>query len=178
MMDEVEIRKEKMRQMLAKKTDASYEELIKKLEEIGFFEAPASTKYHGSYEGGLFEHSYLVAETLNKMTEQMGLEWRRKESPVLVGLLHDVCKCDAYKKIEDGYVYNKETLYAGHGDKSVMIAVSIANLDDEMIACIRYHMGSFTEKEEWNYYSRAVRRYKNVLWTHAADMYVSNVLEV
>lgn len=24
------------------------------LEDLGFFEAPASTKYHGAYEGGLF----------------------------------------------------------------------------------------------------------------------------
>lgn len=26
----------------------------------GFFTAPASTKYHGNYEGGLFDHSFTV----------------------------------------------------------------------------------------------------------------------
>ena len=27
----------------------------------GFFTAPASTKYHGNYEGGLFDHSLSVS---------------------------------------------------------------------------------------------------------------------
>lgn len=30
--------------------------LIANLESIGFFDAPASTKYHGNYPGGLFDH--------------------------------------------------------------------------------------------------------------------------
>ena len=36
-------------------------EVKKDLLEKGFFTAPASTKYHGNYEGGLFDHSYMVA---------------------------------------------------------------------------------------------------------------------
>ena len=32
--------------------------LIEKLEDMGFFYAPASTKFHGAYKGGLFEHSF------------------------------------------------------------------------------------------------------------------------
>ena len=31
------------------------------LVERGFFTAPASTKYHGAYEGGLYAHSFEVA---------------------------------------------------------------------------------------------------------------------
>ena len=30
------------------------------LEEAGFYTSPASTKYHGSYEGGLCDHSMNV----------------------------------------------------------------------------------------------------------------------
>lgn len=41
--------------------------------------------------------------------------------------------------------------------------------------CIRYHMGAFCPKEEWNDYTRAVRAYPNVLWTHQADMLASHV---
>lgn len=35
-------------------------ELIQWLESTDFFTAPASTKYHGAYEGGLCEHSLNV----------------------------------------------------------------------------------------------------------------------
>lgn len=38
--------------------------LIANLESIGFFDAPASTKYHGNYPGGLFDHSFAVTKTL------------------------------------------------------------------------------------------------------------------
>ena len=37
------------------------QDIAEKLTESGFFTAPASTKYHGAYEGGLFDHSYNVA---------------------------------------------------------------------------------------------------------------------
>lgn len=43
------------------------------------------------------------------------------------------------------------------------------------IMCIRYHMGAFCDKSEWNDYTRAVHKYTNVLWTHQADMLASHV---
>lgn len=39
----------------------------------GFFHAPASTKYHGNHEGGLLEHSYMVAKALIDMSEREGV---------------------------------------------------------------------------------------------------------
>lgn len=36
-------------------------------------------------------------------------------------------------------------------------------------------MGAFTDKSEWNDYTRAVNLYPNVLWTHQADMLASHV---
>lgn len=33
---------------------------------MGFFTAPASTKYHGNYEGGLFDHSFTVTSCYTK----------------------------------------------------------------------------------------------------------------
>ena len=30
---------------------------VESLDDLGFFTAPASTKYHGAFEGGLFDHS-------------------------------------------------------------------------------------------------------------------------
>ena len=39
----------------------------------GFFTAPASTKYHGAFEGGLFEHSRNVTQVLVALTKDNGL---------------------------------------------------------------------------------------------------------
>ena len=146
------------------------------------FESPASTKYHGAWPGGWFEHSMTVMKQLVILTERNGLEWQRKESPYIVGFFHDVCKLDQYvmvRRDEDGkpvYAWNSNTLYKGHGEKSVLMLASLgASLTEEEVACIRYHMGAFVDKELWNDYTRAVEEYPNVLWTHTADMIASHV---
>ena len=154
------------------------QEIFDDLFERGFFTAQASAKYHGNYEGGLFDHSYLVAQHLCDLTEQCGLQWERPRSPVLVGLFHDLCKIDQYKKAAGEYEYTTDTLLKGHGDKSVMMLSHYFRLTEEEIMCIRYHMGAFCDKEEWRDYTRAVQRYTNVLFTHTADMLASHVCGV
>ena len=126
----------------------------------------------------MFDHSYLVAQHLADLTEQCGLQWERPRSPVLIGLLHDLCKIDLYNKVEGHYEYNTDTLLKGHGDKSVMMLSHYFQLTEEEIMCIRYHMGAFCDKEEWGDYTRAVRKYTNVLFTHTADMLASHVCGV
>jgi hypothetical protein len=170
--------------------------LKKFIETSDFTTAPASTKYHGNYAGGLLEHSVNVMKALCKFTDDNDLTWGRPESPIIVGLFHDICKTDAYKPkssseihyyengeyiavpVYDSYEYNNETLFKGHGDKSVMMLASLIQLTEEEVACIRYHMGAFTNKEEWNDYTRAIHKYSNVLWTHHADMLATHVMEV
>lgn len=143
----------------------------------GFFTAPASRRYHGCYEGGLFDHSICVADQLVKLTIANNLQWERDISPYIVGLFHDLCKIDQYKLNHDesSYEYNNDTLLKGHGDKSVMMLASHMQLTEEEVMCIRYHMGAFTDKEEWNDYTNAIHKYPNVLWTHHADMLASHV---
>lgn len=145
----------------------------------GFFTAPASTKHHGAYEGGLFDHSLAVTETLIDLTNKNNLIWSRPESPFIVGMFHDLCKIDNYLQKEDGYYeYNTDTLLKGHGDKSIMLLSTLIQLTLEEVMCIRYHMGAFVEKEEWSNYSRSVRLFPNVLWTHQADMIASQIMGV
>lgn len=161
----------------------------------GFFTAPASTKYHSNYEGGLLKHSSAVAKFLVQLTEDNHLTWKNSRSPYIVGMFHDLCKIDQYRYPVTGYIeefnggrtpiydkeaweYNPDTLLKGHGDKSVMLLSQFYTLTDEEIMCIRYHMGAFTDKSEWNDYTRAVRNYSNVLWTHHADMLASHVAGV
>lgn len=148
------------------------------LDDIGFFTAPASTKYHGSYEGGLFDHSLQTAKELVDLTQKLGLEWERPESPYIVGLFHDLCKCDNYVwDIEtDSYKYNSDIIIPGHGEKSVIMLQRYIDLTDEEIACIRWHMGAYEKDTKmWEYYGKAIEQYPNVLYTHTADMIASKI---
>lgn len=149
----------------------------------GFLTAPASTTHHGNYAGGLFDHSANVAEILRELSDRNELVWKggsHERSPLVVGILHDLCKIDQYKLTPEGtYVWNDEPLVKGHGIKSVIYAQIMGiRLSDEERACIIYHMGAFTEKEQWKDYNHAVRVYPNVLWTHSADMIASQMMEV
>lgn len=157
--------------------DSCLGEVVSKLIEWGFFNAPASRNHHGSYRGGLFDHSYAVTEELLMLTRHNRLKWERSESPYIVGMFHDLCKVDNYiwDSTKNSYSYNNSCLFKGHGDKSIMLLSTLMPLTMEEAACIRYHMGAFTPKEEWEYYSRAVNLYPNVLWTHHSDMIVSQV---
>ena len=154
----------------------------------GFFTAPASTKYHRAHEGGLFQHSTAVMKSLVGLTESCHLNWQNERSPYIVGMFHDLCKIDQYRNTSydltlDGqplhnpceWEYNPHTLLKGHGEKSVMLLSQFYTLTEEEILCIRYHMGAFTPKEEWNDYTGAIHAYPNVLWTHQADMLASHV---
>ena len=157
----------------------------------GFFTAPASTKYHGAYPGGLYDHCRCVFDSLVSLTNNNNLQWEREESPFIVGFFHDLCKCDQYKIKDDlvklianypeytndiklEYEYNTNTLLKGHGSKSVMLLSQFFPLTEEEMLCIRYHMGAY-ETDEWDEYDRAIKKYQNVLWTHHADMLASKV---
>ena len=82
-------------------------------EDWGFFRAPASVNHHGNYEGGLFDHSFAVTEALLELTEKLDLKWWRPESPIIVGMFHDLCKCDQYIKKPGVYLRGSETLVSG-----------------------------------------------------------------
>ena len=138
---------------------------------------PASRKYHGNYEGGLLEHSVNTLIALCSLTDSLDLEWENERSPLLVGLLHDLCKTDLYEFTEDGIVY-AENAAPGQGEKSVEIAKSIVpDLTEEEELCIRWHMGAFDEQENWPQYNAAIAKYPNVLFTHTADMVASQIFE-
>ena len=161
---------------------------VSQLDEMGFFDAPASTTHHGAYEGGLFDHSLAVAKALIKLTEDLGLVWERKESPKIIGLFHDLCKCDAYVEKTDDFgksfepkkfEYNKFLTIDGHGEKSCILTLQYVPLTDEEIYCIRWHMGAYEkDPDKLNCYGRSIKKYPNVLFTHTADMIASHIEEV
>jgi HD superfamily phosphohydrolase YqeK len=167
------------------------EDFLQWLIDQGFFTAPASRKYHGAYEGGLFDHCFEVTESLVEITEKLGIQWEMERSPYIVGMFHDLCKVDQYEKVIDiegvtffgmeepkgeqsHWEYTNDSLFPGHGDKSIMKLAAWMHLTEEEILCIRYHMGAY-EKDTWDYYDRAIKKYQTVLWTHTADMVASKV---
>lgn len=160
----------------------------------GFFRSPASTKYHGAYEGGLFDHSLMVMNSLVDLSAKNGLKWQRAESPFIVGMFHDLCKIDQYRHPvketiadwygecpvydEQAWEYNPDTAIKGHGDKSVILLSQYMTLTEEEVMCVLYHMGAFTDREHWREFTNTVQRFPNVLWTHHADMIASHVVGV
>ena len=150
----------------------------------GFFKAPASIHHHGVYEGALFDHSYEVMLQLLNLTEKLNLNWELERSPYIVGMFHDLCKIDNYQKRKpsdsegDKWEYNNATLLPGHGEKSVIMLQKFINLTDEEILCIRWHMGAFDDKENWNSFGRSITKYPNVLYTHMADMIAARIMGV
>lgn len=159
-------------------------DVFNRLCKLNFFDAPASTRYHGNYPGGLAEHSLNVtAALLSLRGEWKDCSWKLPRSPIIVGLFHDLCKCDQYNVtmgVGGGVAnidYRKDCVLKGHGDKSVMLASTLLRLTDEEVLCIRYHMGAFCEKEEWADYTRAIHTCPTVLMTHTADMIAAHIME-
>ena len=145
----------------------------------GFFVRPASVSHHGTYEGALFDQSMAVMNALVDMTDRLELKWQQERSPYIVGMFHDLCKVDNYRKSEDEqWEYNNASLLTGHGEKSVMLLQQHIRLTDEEMYCIRWHMGAFDDQKKWNNYGRAVTEYPNVLWTHTADMVAARIIGI
>lgn len=117
--ERIKIFKSLMGQVFGKE-DVDY--FVATLKRMGYFTAPASTKYHGNYEGGLFDHSLEVTKSLLHLTKHLKLHWNSRKSPYFVGMFHDLCKCDNYIHNGDGtYSYNPNVTLPGHGEKSLVL---------------------------------------------------------
>lgn len=158
-----------------------------------FFTAPASSRFHGSYKGGLVEHSLNVYDCLkdylnrDRVKHEYGLKYS-EESIAIVALLHDLCKINCYdesfrnKKNESGqwiqvpvYEYNDKLPY-GHGEKSVYMISGYMRLTREEAFAIRYHMG-FAGNEDARNVGSAFEMFPLAYALHAADMEATYFVE-
>lgn len=158
-----------------------------------FFTAPASTRFHGSYPGGLVEHSINVYECLKdylsrpRVREIYGLV-PSEETIAIVALLHDLCKVNVYRegtrnvKGPDGkwttvptYEYDDDLPY-GHGEKSVYIISGFMRLSREEAFAIRYHMG-FSEEANIRNVGKSFELYPLGFALNTADMEATYFLE-
>lgn len=150
--------------------------LIEFLNKTDFFEAPASTRFHGAYKGGLLEHSMKVYEILRTKVQE------DSDSVKIIALLHDICKTNFYKvdyrnaKNEQGvwekvpYYTVDDTIPYGHGEKSVMMISEFIKLTPEERYAIRWHMGFTEPKELYTTIGQAYKKYPIALLMHEADL--------
>lgn len=129
------------------------DELLAWLESSDFFYAPASTRFHGNYEGGLCEHSVNVYEELVRLANAYPEIKIKAESAAIVTLLHDLCKIGCYKPCVQrrringvwhntaGWEFQEDFPYGGHGSKSVYLAQRFIDLTEEEAVAINCHMG-------------------------------------
>lgn len=159
------------------------ENLIAFMQKSDYFKAPASTRFHGCYEGGLAEHSMKVYEILKKKvaTSVLPIEVQ-EESIAIIALLHDICKANYYKvdyrnaknalgvweKVP--YYAVEDTIPYGHGEKSVMMVTEYIKLTNEEKYAIRWHMGYTEPKELYSTIGEAYKKYPLALLMHEADL--------
>lgn len=173
--------KEKILTMLKEINREGMDELIAFLEKSDFFEAPASTKYHGAFKGGLAEHSLKVYEVLKEKVKNYDIEVS-EDTLKIVTLLHDICKVNFYKvdyrnaKNSLGewekvpYYTIDDTIPYGHGEKSVMMITEYIKLTPEEKYSIRWHMGFSEPKELYTSLGQAFKKYPLALLVHEADL--------
>ncbi len=119
-----------------------------------FETAPASTRYHESYHGGLMEHSVNVFHELIRLLKAYPEIRITAETAAIISLLHDVCKVNSYrteyrnKKDEMGqwiqvpfYTFKEDFCYGNHGGKSVYLIQRFMPLSEAEATSIQCHMG-------------------------------------
>lgn len=156
------------------------EDLMNWLESTDFFTAPASTRYHECFEGGLALHSLNVFYHFNKLCNFYGIEEASAESIAIASLFHDVCKVGCYKtemrwrkdannqwEQYPTYKFEEDYAFGGHGSKSVYLIQSFMKLTPEEATAINCHMG--VENGKWEVLD-AFRRSPFAFLLHTADM--------
>lgn len=146
-------------------TDDGKEKLITWLDNSDFKYAPASSKYHMAFRGGLVQHSLNVFNQVINLVNM--LYGSVEESPfemrslAVVSLLHDISKANLYREYyknvkneEDGtwekvksYTINDDSfLYATQEENSIYMIESFIKLSYQEKLAIRYHSGAFSAK--------------------------------
>lgn len=193
--------KEEFIQILTGIDRAGISDVVQQLEELGFFEAPASTRFHLNFKGGLLEHSLNVYRTAMGIRQYListnpALEkMLPADSVAIAALLHDVCKADVYRPVmkrrknafgvwedEPGYEVDYSSFPLGHGEKSVIVLL-LCGLDmtDDEIMSIRWHMSAwdmpFQSNDIKGNFNAAKDRCPLLSLIQAADGLASNIIE-
>lgn len=166
------------------------DELIEHMNKIGFFEAPASTKYHGAYEGALAEHSLNVAQCAYDIASALDYDYAEEyyNSINICALLHDLGKAGQFGKplyidnvLKSGktseaqpYKHNDELMTLDHEIVSVIEASRFIKLTEEEQFAIAFHNGLYTSIGRYGLQGKETPLQMII---HFADMWASRVIE-
>jgi hypothetical protein len=132
-------------------------DLMEWLELTDFFTAPASTRFHGNFEGGLARHSLNVYSQLENLVDWYGYDKEySRETLAIVALFHDICKVGYYKtemrwRKDDKnqweqyatYRSQEDFAFGGHGSKSMFLVQNFIKLTPYEAVAINCHMGQW-----------------------------------
>ena len=151
-----------------------------------FYTAPASTRFHEAYAGGLCEHSLNVYEHMKHLANAYRMNFSQ-ESIAIVSLFHDLCKVNCYSISErnvkgpDGtwhkepfYKWDEKACYGGHGSKSVYLVQYFIKLGFDEASAINCHMG--IENGSANAIYDAFKSNPLAFLLHTADMASTNTV--
>lgn len=190
---------------VASRENANWDKLKAKLENSDFFIAPASTRYHASYEGGLVDHSLNVYYNLCSLVKSKHLEDRiSSESIAIVALLHDISKMNFYtKSARNKKVYydagskhdelgnfdwvselsytalpdEERFLYGNHEETAEFIISQYIPLHyEESVAILNHHMGQGYDSNQGGIAMKCACRYPLVSLLHIAD-FISTTID-
>lgn len=126
-----------------------------------FYVAPASTRFHEAFEGGLVVHSLRVYNQIIDLHNLQKFKDVSLASAVFVALTHDWCKINNYEVYfknvkndqgnwvqEPAYKVKNGQVSLGHGTQSLVMVMRFCNtqatiLDDAEMAAIRWHMYTY-----------------------------------
>ena len=155
-------KKEKFISLLKSTNRKGVNQLLSLLEEKGFFEAPASTRFHLSKNGGLLQHSINVYDVAMKVRSAMiELDEHLKDAfpkdSVIIASLYMLFLRPIYKQCIKrqkndngswvdtlGYDTDYSIFPLGHGEKTVIVLLrSGMELTDDEIIANRWHMNAW-----------------------------------
>ena len=156
--------------------EATGVEFDEKNEMYNFYISPASTKFHGDFQGGLAHHSLAVYYSALRLASAFDLTVQDIDANACI--FHDLVKANLYLplKMSLGYTYNKDMITLPHGTESIrrMHLNNIPISSEAWRFAVAYHMGAF-EHDNIDMYSRACEKYKEVLLLHTADMMATKI---
>jgi len=165
-------------------------DLLAAMEDMGFYTAPASTRFHGSEPGALAKHSLNVLECADKLASKWLSKAKYKElypSIVICSLLHDLGKCGQFGKplyientLKSGkasdaspYKTNDDLLTLPHEVVSCIEATKYIDLTEDEQRAIAWHNGLYG-LFKYDIQGKETELYMII---HFADMWASRIIE-
>lgn len=167
------------------------EDLIDFLEnKSDFFTAPASSKFHNNFEGGLLDHTLNVYRNFKNLLEMKNVHVE-EDSIIISALCHDLCKANYYlkesrnRKVDgkweayDVWSTNKNpAVPLPHSPRSVRMLRKFISVKFQEELIIYYHMGPYggEDYEYRNLLQLVNEKYPETLLFYTADL-ISSYLD-